>query len=175
MILVLSFNRVFAEQVIITYSNWSTYYPSGVPEDFIQTEYRYHFYKIVNGKVEYDDGYYTDLAGYTKDEASRRPFYRYITNPYILYNMDNEMVSSTNECDKSLCYVVYNTEPNMIDTSEKFESNYENVQKPIVIKESVPFTGDNMIYYIITLVSSILVVLTIILVKRYKTKQIIRA
>ena len=175
MILVLSFNRVFAETITITYSDWSTYYPNGIPEEFIETENRYHFYRIVDGQVEYDNGYYTDLAGYIKDEGSERPYFRYITNPYLLFNMENEMVLSTNACDKSFCYIVYNSEPTMVNTVGKFEPNYEEVQKPVVTKETVPFTGDNLVYYVAILLFSIFTVLAVVLVKRHKTKQLIRA
>ena len=66
-ILILSFSKVFAEEVIISYSDWSTSYPSGLPEVFVESETRYHFYKTVDGQVEYDEGYYTELPGYTID------------------------------------------------------------------------------------------------------------
>ena len=46
MILILSCSRVFADEITLTYSEWSTRYPSGLPEVFIQSETRYHFYKI---------------------------------------------------------------------------------------------------------------------------------
>ena len=175
MILILSFSKVFAEEITLTYSEWTTDYPSNIPEVFVQSENRYHFYRIVDGQVEYDNGYYTELDGYIKDEASVRPYYRYITNPYLVFNADHELVLKTSYCQKAFCYVVNNGTPIMINTLGKFESDYSDSDKPVVDQEIVPFTGDNIIYYVILLSISVLVVGIVLIVKRSKNKQIIRA
>ena len=63
----------------------------------------------------------------------------------------------------------------MINTLGKFESDYSDSDKPVVDQEIVPFTGDNIIYYVILLSISVLVVGIVLIVKRSKNKQIIRA
>ena len=174
MILVLSFGRVFARTIELEYSSWTTQYPSNIPEIFVENETRYHFYKIVDGQVEYDNGYYTDLPGYIKDESSAREFYRYITNSELVFNANNELVLDTNYCQKSFCYTVKNGIPEMINTNDKFESDYSNSTMPIVNVESVPFTGDNVMYYLVGLFISIISAGIILIVKK-KKKHLIRA
>ena len=175
MILVLSFGKVFAEEITLTYSEWTTDYPSNIPEVFIQSEDRYHFYKIVDGQVEYDNGYYTELDGYIKDEASARTYYRYITNPYLIFNANNEMVLNTSYCQKSFCYSVKNGTPIMINTLSKFENEYGDDDRPVVDQEIVPFTGDNVMYYIGLLSISVIGLGAIFMVRKSKNKQLNRA
>ena len=175
MILVLSFTRVFAEEITLSYSDWSTDYPSNIPEVFIESETRYHFYKIIDGKVEYDDGYYTEKDGYIKDEASAREFYRYITNEYLVFNANNDLVLSTSYCQKSFCYTINRGQVVMINTNSKFETDYSQTQLPTVASEPVPFTGDNVMYYVIGLLLSIICASAILIYKKNKNKQIIRA
>jgi hypothetical protein len=164
---------VFAKELTLSYSDWSTYYPSNIPEVFVQRETRYHFYKVVNGQVVYDDGYYTELDGYTKDEQSAREFYRYITNDYLLFNGYNELVLDDVYCVKSFCYMINRGNPTMVSTDEKFDPEYTNNDIPNVTGETVPFTGDQVIYYFIGFFLSIITVVSILIIKR--RKQIIRA
>ncbi len=173
MILVLSFGKVFADE--LQYSEWSTDYPSNIPEVFIESETRYHFYKVVDGTVEYDYGYYTEKEGYTKDEASAREFYRYITNESLVFNANNELVLNRSYCQKNFCYTVFNNPPVMINTNSKFESDYSETQMPTVASEPVPFTGDTIAYYFIGLFLSLIVASTVLLIKRNKNRKIIKA
>ncbi len=175
MVLVIACGKVFAEELTITYSEWSTDFPNGIPEVFVESETRYHFYKIVNGEVEYNNEYYTNLDGYIKDEGSGRPFYRYITNTCLVFDANNNMVTDLSYCDKSFCYTVCRREPNMINTSGKEQGNYDSGALPTVEREAVPYTGDNVLYYIVGLVLSISTIGIVLLVKRNKNKQIIRA
>ncbi len=175
MILVLSFGKVFAEEIVLQYSEWSTDYPSNIPEVFVESETRYHFYKMINGAVEYDDGYYTEKEGYIKDEASAREFYRYITNEYLVFNANNELVTGTNYCKKNFCYSIFNNPPVMINTNSKFESDYSETQLPTVASEPVPFTGDNIAYYFIGLLVSLITASVILVIKKNKNRKIIRA
>ena len=175
MILILTCGKVFAKEITLTYSEWSTYYPSNIPEVFIQSETRYHFYKTNDGQVEYDEGYYTELPGYIKDESSGREFYRYITNDYLIFSAYNNLVLDDAYCYKNFCYTVQRPQPLLINTDEKFESDYTNTTLPVVEAQTVPFTGDKITYYIIGFILSILITLTVLVIKRRKNNQLIRA
>ncbi len=175
LILILSCSKVFAKEITITYSDWSTYYPSNIPEVFIQSETRYHFYRTINGQVEYTDEYYTELDGYTKDEASARDFYRYITNEYLVFSSSNQLILDDSYCQKSFCYIIQRGAPAMINTNDKFDPDYTNETMPTVVGETVPFTGDKVAYYFIGLFLSILVASIVLIMKRNKNKQLIRA
>ncbi len=173
MILILSIDKVRAET--LSYSEWTTDYPSNIPNVFIETEDRYHFYKIVDGQVEYDYGYYTELDGYIKDEGSKRAFYRYITNPYLVFDAHNNIVLDLDYCVKSFCYTINNSTPIMINTNAKFEEDYSEIQKPVVTSETVPFTGDNIVLYLAIFILSILTISVVVIVNKRKNNQLIRA
>lgn len=165
--LILTCNKVFAQNIEITYSDWSMLYPSGISEVFIESETRYHFYKIENGEVIYDDEYLTEKAGYTKDESSARTFFRYITNDKLVFNAKNEMVTDMNHCQKNFCYLVKNeVKPIMMDISEKDVQDYDTENIEVINKTAVPFTGDNIVYYLIGLVFSIGLIVFV-----YKSKK----
>ena len=63
----------------------------------------------------------------------------------------------------------------MINTNSKFESDYSETQMPTVASEPVPFTGDTIAYYFIGLFLSLIVASSILLIKRYKNRKIIKA
>lgn len=161
-----SISKVMAQEITLTYSDWSMLYPSNIDEVFIESEVRYKWYKIKDGQVEYIDEYYTDLAGYTKDEASARTFYRYITNKSLLFNGNNQLVLDTEYCIKSFCYLKRFQEPILLDISEKDVNTYEIDKVVEVNNEVVPFTGDNIIYYFIAIILSAIIVGIILIIKK---------
>ena len=175
LVLILSCGKVFAQAINYEYSEWSTMYPSNIPEVFIDSETRYHFYREVNGEIEYTDEYYTELDGYIKDEASAREFYRYILNENIIFNGKNQMVHDDMACKKNFCYIVSRGAPAMINTDSKFDPDYSEETMPEVRREAVPFTGDQVAYYFIGLFLSIFIVAIVFIIKRNKNKQLIRA
>ena len=176
-IMILAVTKVNAASPIveITYSEWSTDYPSGLPEVFLESETRYHFYRVVNDQVEYDNGYYTDLPGYVRDDNSARTFYRYITNQKLLFNAYNELVTNTAYCQKSFCYVVDRPEPMMLNTDGKVNEEYDPEEAPIISVSAVPYTLDNITSYLIILSSSVLLLLVAFIIKRRKENQLLKA
>ena len=85
------------------------------------------------------------------------------------------MVLNTSYCQKSFCYSVKNGTPIMINTLSKFESEYGDDDRPVVDQEIVPFTGDNVMYYIGLLSISVIGLGAIFMVRRSKNKQLNRA
>lgn len=167
--LLVSLQRLKAETMTITYSDWSTDYPSGLNEVFIESEVRYNWYKVVNDRVEYVDEYYKELDGYVKDEASARTYYRYITNPYLLFNGNNEIVlNPADYCEKSFCYIRRFTTPTMVDTLNKENSDKHSLDSAVEIQSTVvPYTKDNIINSFIVLGISV-ISLVLLIVKRKK-------
>ncbi len=64
----------------------------------------YRTYRI---KKEYEEGYFSNLDGYIKDEESIKTFYRYIINDYIILDEDNNLVTNEDYCTKEFCRLVY--------------------------------------------------------------------
>ena len=174
-IMILAFTKVNAAQVVLTYSEWSQDYPSGIPEIFIESETRYHFYRVVGNEVEYTDEYYTSLDGYERDDNSARTFYRYITNDRLVFNANNELVTNTFYCQKAFCYVVLRGEPTMVSNEGKVEDNYDLEQAPVVEQTAVPYTIDNIVSYIIILSASLLLIAFAFIIRRRKNNQLIKA
>ena len=174
-IIMMTFTNVYADNIQFNYSEWSQDYPSGIPDVFIQSEVRYHFYKIVDGQVEYDEGYYTDLPGYEKDEYSARTYYRYITNEYLRMTGSNEIVRDISYCQKSFCYVIYRGTPVMVNTDGKVDNEYDLENSPIVSREAVPYTIDKVTIYLATLGLSILLFATPIIIKKRRKEELLKA
>lgn len=154
----------------LTYSEWSTMYPSGLDEKFIESEIRYNWYKVVDGRVEYIDEYYSELDGYTRDEPSARTYYRYITNQYIVLNGYNEIVDDINFCQKEYCYQLMANEFTLVETVGKdtSENPYENYEMIQVNSEVAPYTGDSILKIVISLLMSLIIISSIIILKKKK-------
>lgn len=149
------------------YSEWSTFYPSGLDPVFIESEVRYKWYTFENNRIVYTDDYYTKYEGYTKDPASETTFYRYITNPMILMDAKNNVVTDDEYCSKNFCYAIKSVEPEMIDMVAKSENKYENTEILETSSEVVPMTGDTIIYSFIFIIIS-MTALTYLGIKKYK-------
>ncbi len=167
LILVLCVSRVNAEE--ITYSDWSILYPSGLDDSFIQSEDRYHFYRVVDNKIEYTDEYYVNLDGYIKDEKSKKTFYRYITNKMLVFNNKNEIVlENIDYCKKNYCYFKLFTEPTLVDLSEKEEIDYSDSPMFEIVPTVVPMTNDNITIFIVIFTISIFTLILLLVIKRRK-------
>ena len=149
------------------YSDWSTYYPSGLDPIFVESEVRYKWYTFEDNRIVYTDEYYTEYEGYTKDAASETTFYRYITNPMVFMDASNNIVTSDSYCTKNFCYAIKNTEPEMIDMKSKSDNKYQNQEILESTSEVVPMTGDTIIYSFILIVIS-LIAIAYIAIKKYK-------
>lgn len=166
LLLFVTIEKIYASTITLTYSDWSLMYPSGLDESFIESEVRYKWYKFNNNEVEYVDDYYTNLDGYIKDEGSQMTFYRYITNRSLIFNAFNEMVFDTDFCVKNFCYIKLFTEPTLIDTTTKVESKYSETPIYEYTSEVVPYTGDKVMYFVITLILSSLILLIVVKKKK---------
>lgn len=149
------------------YSDWSTFYPSGLDPIFIESEVRYKWYTFENNRIVYTDDYYTEYEGYTKDEASETTFYRYITDSMVIMDAKNNIVTDESYCSKSFCYAIKSVEPEMVDMKSKSENKYENTEILETTSEVVPMTGDTIVYSFILIALSI-VVIAYLLIKKYK-------
>lgn len=164
LLLLLSVSRVRALEY--EYSDWSVLYPDGIMPKFIESEDRYHFYKPTDDGIEYIDEYYTELEGYTKDEASITTFYRYITNDTIIMDQHNEIVYDLDYCDNHFCYTKMNPVPAMIDLSDKQEQNYPDIHAYVDIREASPMTGDNIIVSFGILACSLISIVVLYVIKK---------
>lgn len=97
----------------------------------------YKTYELIR---EVTEDYYTEYDGYEKIESSKKTFYRYVTNDKVLLDGSGNLVTDPNYCIKSSCYVEY---------IEKEE------EKPVEEKTVNPQTIDNIYYYFILLIMSI--------------------
>lgn len=166
LLLFVTVENIKASKIILNYSDWSLMYPSGLDESFIESEVRYKWYKFNNNEIEYVDEYHANLDGYIKDEGSAMTFYRYITNKMLVFNSSNEMVLDNDYCVKSFCYVKLFNEPTLIDTTNKVETKYAETPIYEYTSEVTPYTGDNIMYFIIALIISSLVLLIVVKKKK---------
>ena len=166
LLLIVGINKVSA--IEYTYSEWSPLYPSGIDELIIESEVRYKWYTFEDNLIVYIDDYYTEYDGCTKDEASAKTFYRYITNDKIVTNKYNKLVTDNSYCDKNFCYIRMQAKPTMIDLSEKEENLYENAELEEFTPEVVPKTFDAIYYYISFIVISLIGILYFLIKKRKK-------
>ena len=166
LLLIVGINKVSA--IEYNYSEWSTLYPSGMDELLIQSEVRYKWYTFENNLIVYTDDYYTEYDGYTKDEASAKTFYRYITNDRVFMNKYNQLVTDNSFCEKNFCYIRILTEPTMVDLSEKEENLYENAELKEYTPEVVPKTLDAIYYSFGLIIISLIGILLYIIRKRKK-------
>ena len=64
-------------------------------------------YKTYNIERENINEYCSSLDGYVKDESTKKTFYRYITNDYIIVDENNDLVINENHCHKNFCKLIY--------------------------------------------------------------------
>lgn len=64
-------------------------------------------YKTYRINREYASGYYSELEGYDKDIESKKTFYRYITNKYLLFDAGNNIMTDESWCEKEFCMIVF--------------------------------------------------------------------
>lgn len=106
------------------------------------TKYTYKdkLYKTYN-IVKENDGIYHNLNDDCDIiDETKKSFYRYITNDYVIVNSSGKLVTSSNQCIKSYCFKVY-------------ANKKEEPKKEITIN---PSTGDSLYYYLILFILSML-------------------
>ena len=115
--------------------------------ELIKTEMHYKYvdklYKTYELEREFINDYYEYLEGYNKDERTKKTFYRYITNDYIIVDENNQIVTDENYCKKEFCRLIYLTnEVNEIIDNPK---TYDGINK----------------YFISLLISLILIIIIV--------------
>ena len=77
----------------------------------------------------------TECPGYTRIEESKKTFYRYIKNDYVIVNADGEILEDESECGKSFC---------MIEYLKYEDDDRPNEPTPNIIKITNPKTYDGV-------------------------------
>ena len=100
--------KIYAEELVYTFSEWSSEYPSNYPEIFIQSEDRYLWY-IINEQGDYEETeeYYAILEGYERIDSSKKTFYRVINNDYVVFDRNWELVTDLSKCVKVFCTQIF--------------------------------------------------------------------
>lgn len=120
---------------------------------FITYTYIDKLYKTYETEIEYSDDYYKELDGYTKDESTKKTYYRYITNDEVYYSEFYHIAIPDKEyCVKNRC----------IKVSTKKETTIINNPQTI---------DDIDIYFILIIVSFIIIVGLMIIKLEYKNKK----
>lgn len=88
-----------------------------------KTYYTYtdKLYKTYNIEKEYINEYYSNLDGYIKDESSKKTFYRYITNDYIIVDENDNIVTNESHCNKEFCKIIYLNNNEQIDNPKTYD------------------------------------------------------
>ena len=120
------------EVLSITASDMNTKFTQLIPV-YRYTDKLYKTYKIVK---EYTVDYYNEMDGYIKDESTKKAFYRYIKNKYIIVDYYGRKVTDENYCLKNKCTIKI--------LSEHIEEN--------------PKTGDFVHYSFIVLFITIVII-----------------
>ena len=125
------------------------------------TKYKYKdkLYKTYEIEKEVTEEYYVTLDGYKKIEDSKKTFYRYITNDYLVIDGYNNIVEDPERyCVKSFCTIVYLTKPNVPEQEETVE---EEPPKETPKIPSNPKTLDNIYYYMMALLMSFTILIVL--------------
>ena len=114
LIFLLPIVNLYAESTYqLIYSEWSEEYPSNVDESRIVSKEVYLWYKdVYNEETGENDHiiteeYYPFLEGYTKIEESKKVYYRYILNDYVLVDASGKIQEDIYYCIKNFCAKKY--------------------------------------------------------------------
>ncbi|MBR4178506.1 MAG: hypothetical protein IKR57_04075 [Bacilli bacterium] len=114
-------------------------------ENFFYTDKLYKTYLI---EREETDEYLKECPGYIRIDESKKTFYRYIKNDYVIVSTSGSVVEDESYCIKNFCMIEY------------LEYKEEKEDKPKVVKLTNPKTYDGVEkYYILSIVSVILIIL----------------
>ena len=95
-------------------------------------KYKDKLYKTYNVIKEYNDEYLSSCDDMMIDENSKKTFYRYITNEYLLFDVSGNLVTDSNYCIKSFCrltYVQHDEEENknIIPNPKTYDPLYDSI------------------------------------------------
>ena len=89
-------------------------------------------YKTYNIERENVNEYYANLDGYIKDEETKKTFYRYITNDYIIVDENDNIVTDDSHCRKNFCRLIYLVEQEENEIIEN-PKTYDGISKIIIL------------------------------------------
>lgn len=151
---------VHAENYDYHYSEWSEEYPEGIEEIAIESEDKYLCYRewyLDNGELQREETteYFASLTGFNIIESTKKTFYRYITDDYVIVNGNRQLVYSSNVCIKNSCFVIATRKKQVAEDPPQ-----EEIPKETVVNN--PKTYDNI--FVIIIVAFISLVGTIIVI-----------
>ena len=121
-----------------------------VAENYFYTDKLYKTYVI---EREETDEYLRECPGYIRIDESKKTFYRYIKNDYIIVSQDGEILEDDSSCVKTFCRIEY-----LEYTEEK--------PKEKVVKLNNPETYDDVEKYYILLIICSLILLLLLFYKK---------
>lgn len=76
---------------------------------FIKKTYKYtdKLYKTYNIKSKYTEEYLSSCGDLLKDEENKKTYYRYITNEYVIIDVNGNVVKDENYCRKLTCELLH--------------------------------------------------------------------
>lgn len=87
-------------------------------------------YKTYTLDKKYTDDYYKEYDGYTKDETTKKTYYRYITNEFVVLDANNQIVTDEKYCNKYFCKVVFlnkESEKEIVKNPKTYDPLYDYV------------------------------------------------
>ncbi len=97
-------------------------------------KYKDKLYKTYDIVKEYNNEYVKDCNDMIIDEDSKKTYYRYITNEYLVFDIYGNIVTDNNYCVKSSCFIKYvkNDKKDVVDTITNPQT-YDPLYDSIVI------------------------------------------
>lgn len=115
----------------------------------IMYKYKDKLYKTFRVNKEYDEEYASEKEGYQKDISTKKTFYRYITNDYIILDAYGNIVTDDYYCEKSFCKAVFIKKEETVEDEKPVENDEEEIT-------SNPKTCDPLYDFIILFITSFL-------------------
>ena len=122
--------------------NGTTNFSENFVKYSLQYTYKDKLYKTYEINRTISEEYHNEEDDCEKVESSKKTFYSYITNEYVILDSNGKIVTSSSECKKSFCTMMYIT---------KKEEPKEEVDTPV----TNPKTFDSVYYYIFGLFISL--------------------
>ena len=106
--------------------------------DRVVYTYTDKLYKTYRLNREYTSEYLANKEGYEKDINSKKTYYRYITNDYILVDSIGNIVTDDHYCNKSFCKLIFLEKPNNPEPTPEPEPGPEPEPEPEPTPEPEP-------------------------------------
>ncbi len=188
----ISFNFISDANHIIYYANYGVFLCQTQnctlnPNKDILRDSLYHseivytytdiLYKTYRLDREYTSEYLVSKEGYEKDVNSKKTFYRYITNEYIIVDSAGNIVTDDHYCDKSFCKLIFLDQPATPEDPipepepEPEPSPEPEMEEPLIESIINPKTYDGINDFIILFIVSGITLVYFIVEKRRMIKK----